>query len=89
MKIIFTVLLLASTAHADFRIISFNKESIYAKLGLKEGDVVVSINGKPANNKQDMMALDDLIKKGEKFEIELMRDSETKIFTYDAQKKKK
>lgn len=65
-----------------FKLTSLEKGSIYEKLGLKQGDVIKTINGKLMNNPQDAMELTNLMKTADKVEIELMRNGSTQKMTY-------
>lgn len=65
-----------------FKMVSLEKGSIYEKLGLKQGDVIRTINGKLVNNPKDAMELTNLMKTANKIEIELVRDGSTQKMTY-------
>lgn len=67
---------------AGFKMVSLEKGSIYEKLGLKQGDVIKTINGKPVNNPKGAMELTNLMKTANKIEIELVRDGSTQKMTY-------
>lgn len=67
---------------SGFKVVSLEKGSIYEKLGLKQGDVIKTINGKPVNNSKDAMELTSLMKAANKIEIELVRDGSTQKMTY-------
>lgn len=44
--------------------------------GMKKGDIIISINGKPVNNIQDYMFRLNQLKHGETISVEVMRDSQ-------------
>ncbi len=50
-----------------------------ARGGMHNGDVIVSINGKPVNNIQDYMVRLSTLKEGQTISVEVMRDTEHKI----------
>jgi len=67
---------------SGFKMVSLEKGSVYERLGLKQGDVIKTINGKPVNNPKDAMELTNLLKSTDKIEIELLRDGSTQKMTY-------
>jgi hypothetical protein len=67
---------------SGFKMVSLEKGSVYEKLGLKQGDVIKTINGKPVNSPKDAMELTNLLKSADKVEIELVRDGSTQKMTY-------
>ena len=44
--------------------------------GMKKGDIIISINGKPVNNIQDYMFRLNQLKHGETISVEVMRNSQ-------------
>lgn len=73
-------------AHAGgLKILSLEKGGIYEKLGLKQGDVIRAINGKPMNNQKDVLEVTSRMKTTDKIEIELVRDGLTKKMIYQIQ----
>jgi serine protease Do len=44
--------------------------------GMKKGDVITSINGKPVNNIQDYMFRLNQLKQGDSIVVEVLRDSQ-------------
>lgn len=86
MKAIIAALLFVSMAHAGgLKIQSLEKGGIYEKLGLKQGDVIRAINGKPMNNQKDVLEVTSRMKTTDKIEIELVRDGLTKKMIYQIQ----
>jgi len=47
--------------------------------GMKKGDVIISINGKPVNNIQDYMFRLNQLKPGESIAVEVLRDSQKMV----------
>lgn len=51
------------------------------KLGLKAGDIIKTINGKPVNGATDLNSLADLFKTADKVRVEYVRDGDTRAIT--------
>ncbi|MBC7741235.1 MAG: PDZ domain-containing protein [Bdellovibrionaceae bacterium] len=96
MKIFLSIIFLGMTTFAKtstsqpdgFKIIDVEKGSIYEQLGLKPGDVIKSVNGKPVNSVQDSMQFYNTLKappKGgaSKLEVEVVRNKKVEKFKYD------
>lgn len=87
MKYFFTAFFLISISTqakdpSGFKLTSMKKQSVYEKLGLKQGDIIKTVNGKPMNSPQDAAELTDLMKTADKIEVELIRNGTPQKMTY-------
>lgn len=60
-----------------------SEESFQEKLGLKPGDIIKSINGKPMNSPKEAMAISELMKTSGKIEVEILRGEKTHKMIYE------
>lgn len=58
-------------------------DSIYAKAGLRNGDVVRKVNGQTINNAQQAMAMYQALQNGGGLEVELLRAGQVQQLHYD------
>ena len=56
--------------------------SIFVKLGLRNGDVVKEINGKPITSPDDVLALYEKLKSGSRVSVQIARRNELKTLNY-------
>ncbi len=56
--------------------------SIFARLELKDGDIVNKINGKPINSPDDVLGLYEQLKSGSRVSIQINRKGQTKNIDY-------
>lgn len=57
-------------------------DSIFARLGLRNGDVIQGINGKPITSPDDVLSLYNSLKSGSSISLQMDRKGETKILEY-------
>ncbi|UCF83290.1 MAG: PDZ domain-containing protein [Desulfobacteraceae bacterium] len=57
-------------------------DSVFSKLGLKNGDIVQNINGKPINSPDDVLELYEKLKSGSQVSVEVTRRGELKTMNY-------
>lgn len=60
-------------------------DSIFAQLGLSNGDIISSVNGKQMSSPEDAFGFYNGLKSGEAVSIEITRRGQKKIITYDIQ----
>lgn len=65
-----------------FKLFCIRPNSLYAKVGLKNGDVVVRINGLPITNPNEALAAYDKLRDAKTLRIELRRQGRPKRLTY-------
>ena len=71
---------------ADGLIVSQIKpDSLFAKLGLMNGDIIASVNGKQMTSPDEAFQFYNSLKSGENVSIEITRRGQKKMFTYDIQ----
>jgi len=59
--------------------------SVFAKLGLMNGDIIANVNGKPMSSPEEAFQFYNSLKSGENVNIEITRRGQKKMFTYDIQ----
>ena len=59
--------------------------SVFAKLGLMNGDIIANVNGKPMSSPEEAFQFYSSLKSGENVNIEITRRGQKKMFTYDIQ----
>ena len=59
--------------------------SIFAKLGLMNGDIIASVNGKQMSSPEEAFQFYNSLKSGKAVSIEITRRGKKKMFTYDIQ----
>jgi len=61
-------------------------DSIFNKLGLMNGDIIGSVNGKQMSSPEEAFQLYNSLNEGSQVSIEITRRGQKKLFTYDIQK---
>lgn len=59
--------------------------SVFANLGLMNGDIIANVNGKPMSSPEEAFQFYNSLKSGENVNIEITRRGQKKMFTYDIQ----
>ena len=68
-----------------FRVVNIQSGSVFQDLGIEEGDVIRSVNGKPVRDpKQALQAYQDL-KSADKFRVDLLREGQQLTLQYAVQ----
>jgi general secretion pathway protein C len=60
-------------------------DSIFEKLGLMNGDIIASVNGKEMSSPEEAFQLYNSLNSGSQVSIEITRRGQKKVFTYDIQ----
>jgi general secretion pathway protein C len=60
-------------------------DSLFAKLGLMNGDIIGSVNGKEMSSPEEAFQLYNSLNSGSQVSIEITRRGQKKLFTYDIQ----
>jgi general secretion pathway protein C len=60
-------------------------DSIFAKLGLMNGDIIASVNGKPMSSPEEAFQLYNSLNSASQVTVEVTRRGQKKMFTYDIQ----
>ena len=60
-------------------------DSIFEKLGLMNGDIIASVNGKEMSSPEEAFHLYNSLNSGSQVSIEITRRGQKKVFTYDIQ----
>lgn len=68
---------------SGFVIYSIQAESIFARMGLRDGDVIVGVNGKSFATTQSTMEFYDAIKKGGTVSFEIKREDSTQRLFFE------
>ncbi|MDR1007552.1 MAG: PDZ domain-containing protein [Campylobacteraceae bacterium] len=66
-----------------FRVLSVNRNSPFAKLGLRAGDIITSFNGIKLDNYSSVLEIYNNAKTYTRVKIEVMRNNEKKDFEYE------
>jgi type II secretion system protein C len=66
-----------------FRVLSINRNSPFAKLGLRSGDIIQSFNGIKLDNYSSVLEIYGNAKSYSKVKLEVMRNNEKKEFEYE------
>jgi type II secretion system protein C len=66
-----------------FRVLSVNRNSPFAKLGLRTGDIITSFNGVKLDNYSSVLEIYNNAKSYTKVKIEVTRNNEKKDFEYE------
>ncbi|MDR2099770.1 MAG: PDZ domain-containing protein [Campylobacteraceae bacterium] len=66
-----------------FRVLSVNRNSIFAKIGLRSGDIIQSFNGIRLDNYSSVLDIYSNAKSYSKVKLEVMRNNEKKEFEYE------
>jgi general secretion pathway protein C len=59
--------------------------SVFAKLGLMNGDIIANVNGKQMSSPEEAFQFYNSLKSGKAVSIEITRRGQKKMFTYDIQ----
>ena len=57
-------------------------DSIFAKLGLMNGDIIANVNGRPMSTPEEAFQFYSSLKSGETVNMEITRRGQKKMFTY-------
>lgn len=60
-------------------------DSVFAKLGLMNGDIIANVNGKQMSSPEEAFQFYNSLKSGKAVSIEITRRGQKKMFTYDIQ----
>jgi type II secretory pathway component PulC len=66
-----------------FRVLSINRNSPLAKLGIRTGDIIQSFNGIRLDNYSSILEIYNNVKSYTKVKLEVMRNNEKKEFEYE------
>ncbi len=64
------------------RVFAIRPDSLYSKIGLRNGDVLLNINGRPLGDLTEAIKLFEVMKAESSFTLSLERNRETKEFSY-------
>lgn len=67
---------------SGFRLLGIEENSVYAKLGLKSGDTIISVNGQTIDGPQKAMALVDALKPDQNVSMKINRAGQEKTLTF-------
>ena len=67
---------------AGFKVFSIRSGSIFEKIGLKNGDIIVGVNGKRLNNLSVAMSLLDQLRRKKHFTVDLKRGGASRSLDY-------
>ncbi len=65
------------------RLFAIKPDSLYTKIGLKNGDIMMSINGKSLADLSEAIKLFETLKEERSFTLALERNRETREFKYE------
>lgn len=66
-----------------YKITFVNKNSIFYKIGLRNGDILLEVNGRKLKNDDDAWDLYNNADKFEQFEIKILRNNQIKVLNYE------
>jgi len=66
-----------------YRISYIKNNSIFRRIGLKKGDIIVKVNGKKLLNDADAWNIYKNVQKYDNFEIEIIRNNRKKVLNYE------
>ena len=66
-----------------YKITYIKPKSIFDKIGLKRGDIIVSVNGKKLLNDADAWSIYKNAQNYDNFEIEIIRNNQIKVINYE------
>ena len=70
-----------------FKFSQIKKDGLYDKLGLKNGDILLSVDGKSLKNISELRDIfEGLQKNGGGMKLEVFRNGKTEVFKYDFKK---
>jgi len=70
---------------AGFMVYNINPDSIYAKMGLENGDVIKSLNGQPIETTEQAVDFYNRLKEGGEITLEIKRDDSTLELRFEIQ----
>ena len=68
---------------AGYKLFQIVPGSIYAQLGLKDGDVIAGLNGDPINDPSKAFEMLNQLKNSNHMELQIKRDGKSSTMTYD------
>jgi general secretion pathway protein C len=66
-----------------YKITYIKKNSIFDKMGLKKGDILIKVNNQKLSNDAQAWKLYNNVEKYDNFEIEILRNNELKVLNYE------
>jgi len=66
-----------------YKITYINRNSIFAKIGLKRGDILLEVNGRKLKNDADAWSVYKNADKTDNFEIKIKRQNQIKVLDYE------
>lgn len=69
-------------AAVGLRVFAIRPDSLFSKIGLRNGDVLLNINGKPLSDLTEAIKMFEVMKSENSFTVLLERNRENKEFTY-------
>jgi len=66
-----------------YKITYIRKNSVFEKIGLKRGDIILEVNGKKLNNDSDAWKIYENADKIDNFEIKIKRKNQIKVLDYE------
>ena len=69
-------------AAVGLRVFAIRPDSLFSKIGLRNGDVLLNINGKPLSDLTEAIKMFEVMKSENSFTVLLERNRESKEFTY-------
>jgi len=70
---------------AGYRVSAIKPDSIYSKLQLQNGDVIVNVNSQPVNNPAGLMTMYQNLSEQKSMSIEIQRNGQRQTLTFDLQ----
>ena len=67
---------------SGFRLTKLDPESVFQKAGLREGDLVISLNNKAVESDADLKLLPDILERDKKITLKVNRDGKILILRY-------
>jgi general secretion pathway protein C len=82
---LFSQALMVPNAGGGFLVREIQPNSLYEKLGLRVGDVLRSVNGKPINTVDDAMKVYQAVSNARNIQVEVIRGGRSEQLTYNLQ----
>lgn len=82
---LFSQALMVPNAGGGFLVREIQPNSLYEKLGLRVGDVLRSVNGKPINTVDDAMKVYQALSNAQNIQVEVVRGGRSEQLTYNLQ----
>ncbi len=82
---LFSQALMVPNAGGGFLVREIQPNSLYEKLGLRVGDVLRSVNGKPINTVDDAMKVYQAVSNARNIQVEVVRGGRSEQLTYNLQ----